>query len=757
MTGYNLEHTTLFAHSNDSGDVSSWEPLHEHLRRVADAASIRGAAFGAKQWAEIAGLLHDLGKSKPEFQQKLRGKKSHVPHSGEGAKYTVNPDNGIGGSGKLIAYCVAGHHAGLANGKGHSPKAQPSTPLDERLSRTEEIPLPDGLVLPTLSASPPSALAGPVSGGENVHFRIQFFVRMLFSALVDADFVETEAYYARIENQQTKRGWTGTLQLLQKKLNAHLAGFGIPSGAINQTRAQILSHVRAGATQSPGLFSMTVPTGGGKTLASLAFALDHSISHALRRVIYVVPYMSIVEQTADVFREALDDDDAVLEHHSSFDYGKIQDPDEDEKVRLAAQNWDRPVVVTTAVQFFESLFANRPSKCRKLHNLAKSVIILDEAQALPLNLLRPSLAAIRELARGYGSSLVLCTATQPALRREDGFIADEALDGVRELAPDPSRIYERMRRVRVCDAGEICDSKLAKEIGRQEQILVIVNSRAHARALFDLISEQPGATHLTTNMTPAHRRHTLAKVRCCLDDMKPVRLIATSLIEAGVDVDFPVVWRCLAGIESLAQAAGRCNREGKLDAPGKVIVFRSEAGHNPPKELEKHIEVASNLMENARDPLSLESVRDYFRQLYRDLEHGLDTAKVGDVRGIMKAIGRGGSRLDYPFADIALGYRMIPDQGRPLIVRGGPFGVPVSLLEELRFNPYPGAVARRLQQWLVQVPIWVYEKMFNEGAVEIWREKDFGEQFVVLSNPDIYDEQAGLRWDNFSDVGYQEY
>ncbi|MCE2522189.1 MAG: CRISPR-associated helicase Cas3' [Rhodobacteraceae bacterium] len=757
MQDGNLKHTILYAHSNESGDVSSWEPLHEHLIRVADAASIRGAAFGAEQLAEITGLLHDLGKAKPEFQQKLRGKKSHVSHSGEGARYAVNPDHGLRGLGKLIAYCIAGHHAGLANGKGYSSNAQPTTPLDERLLRSEVVPLPDGLTVPKLTEDIPPALSGPASGNGDLHFRMQFFVRMLFSALVDADFVETEAYYDRIENRKAQRGWNGTLQELQTKLNVYLTGFGNPSGEINRTRARILSHVRAGASQFPGLFSLTVPTGGGKTLASLAFALDHALCHDLRRVIYVVPYTSIVEQTADVFRVALNDDDAVLEHHSSFDYDKIQDPGENEKIRLAAQNWDRPVVVTTAVQFFESLFANRPSKCRKLHNLAKSVIILDDAQALPLHLLRPSLAAIRELARGYGSSLVLCTATQPALRREDGFTADEALEDVRELAPDPTRLYETMRRVQVRDAGDVDDSELAEKIGNQEQALVIVNSRAHARSLFDLILEQPGATHLTTNMTPAHRRHTLADVRRRLNRMKPVRLIATSLIEAGVDVDFPVVWRCLAGIESVAQAAGRCNREGRLDAPGEVIVFRPEARNKPPKELEKHIEIASNLMAKSEDPLSLESVRDYFRQLYWDLDHGLDTARVGDIRGIMKAVGRGGSRLDYPFADIAHGYCMILDRGRPLIIRGGPFGVPYSLLEELRFNPHPGTVARRLQQWHVQVPFWVYDKMYNEGAVETWREEDFGEQFVVLANPDIYDERAGLRWDGFSDIGYQEY
>ena len=617
--------------------------------------------------------------------------------------------------------------------------------------------LPPGVTLPALSREVPPALAGAVYGKGDFHFRMQFFTRMLFSALVDADFIETECFYDRCENRASQRGWHGTLQDPQSRLNAHLSGFGKPEGKINNARARILNHLRNGARQSPGLFSLTVPTGGGKTLASLAFALDHALCHDLRRVIYVIPYTSIVEQTADVFRAALKEDDVVLEHHSSFDHEQIDDPGEDERIRLASQNWDRPVIVTTAVQFFESLFANRPSRCRKLHNMARSVIILDEAQTLPLRLLRPSLAAIRELARGYGSSLVLCTATQPALRREDGFSADEALEGVRELAPDPSGLYEEMRRVQVRDAGEVTDAGLAAELAHREQVLVIVNSRAHARALFDLICDLPGAAHLTTNMTPVHRRGTLANVRRRLQESKPVRLVATSLIEAGVDVDFPVVWRCISGIESVAQAAGRCNREGKLDILGEVNVFRPEEKHKPPRELEKYIEIAADIMSQSSDPLALETIRTCFRQLYWDLDHGLDTAVVGKTREIMEAVNRGGSRLDYPFADIAQGFRMIPDRARPMIIRGGPYGVPPDLMEELRFNPHPGAIARRLQQWLIQVPFWVYERMRVEGAVEIWREEDFGDQFVVLANMGLYDKRAGLRWDAFSDLEFQEF
>lgn len=310
--------------------------------------------------------------------------------------------------GKLIAYGIAGHHAGLPNGVGTSAH-RPPTPLQSRIDQADALALPKDVSLPPITAPPGPIKALPMDRAAN--FCLHFFTRMLFSALVDADFLETEAFHDRANHRQSPRGWDGSLDDLAAALDAHLEAFGPPQGRVNELRAKILAHVRAQAPAAPGLFTLTVPTGGGKTLTSLAFALHHARRHGLRRVIYVIPYTSIIEQTADEFRTALGDRDALLEHHSSFDWDGLQDKGEKERIRLAAQNWDRPVIVTTAVQFFESLFANQPSRCRKLHRMARSVIVLDEAQTLPLRLLRPCLAALKELARGYGSSVVLCTAT----------------------------------------------------------------------------------------------------------------------------------------------------------------------------------------------------------------------------------------------------------------------------------------------------------------------------------------------------------
>lgn len=722
----------------------------DHLANVGSRASLFARAGGWPEAAKVTGLLHDLGKAKPEFQAYLlgQGQRASEPHSGEGARYALER---LGGLGKLIAYAIAGHHAGLPNGV-RPANGRPPTPLSERVKQARRLELPDGISLPELKL--PSPLAGlPANGHPN--YALHFFTRMLFSTLVDADFLETEAWFDGIEGRQRERGWHGSLDQLGHALDAYLARFAGACGKVNALRAEILAHARSRATERPGFFSLTVPTGGGKTLTSLAFALDHARAHGLERVIFVIPYTSIIEQTAAVFREALADEDAVLEHHASFDWDGLEDPTESERLRLAAQNWDRPVVVTTAVQFFESLHANRPSKCRKLHRLARSVIVLDEAQTLPLHLLRPCLAALRELVRGYGASVVLCTATQPALLREEGFTAPEALarGAVRELAPDPPRLYQALRRVEVKDAGTLSDEQLAERITAREQVLVIVNATEHAQAFFARIREGGGAFHLSTRMTAAHRRAVLAEIRHRLAQGAPVRLVSTSLIEAGVDIDFPEVWRALAGIDSIAQAAGRCNREGRRKH-AVTWVFRSSEGFRAPADLEQFAMVGAEVLANYPAPLSLDAVRDYFRQLYwdRGIEQ-LDRARLGQQPyAILKEIENAGNQFDFPFADIAAAFRMI-EGGVPLVITGGEWGLPPDEEDDLRHNPHAGAIARALQSFQVQIPPRRRQALIAAGAAEIWRDGEFGEQFVFLRNPRLYDGQTGLRYEAPEDLG----
>ncbi|WP_369798708.1 CRISPR-associated helicase Cas3' [Achromobacter sp. DMS1] len=551
-------------------------------------------AFGAAELAEVQGWLHDLGKYSEAFQQRLRGAAHRVDHSTWGARVAVRRYPHLG---HLLAYGIAGHHAGLANGDGEGER----TALRQRLDPGFELPaldpaweqdftLPAELALPRLKAH----------SRARANFQWAFLARMLFSCLVDADFLDTERFYLRAQGLPDYRGADtnppGLVQL-QAELNQYLAGLS-GHGEVNAIRAEILRHVRERAERAPGLFSLTVPTGGGKTLASLAFALDHAIRHGLRRVIFVIPFTSIVEQNAAVFRKALGPlgDQAVLEHHSAFVQSEPprDDPEKyqaQKKLQLAMENWDAPIVVTTAVQFFESLFAARPSQCRKLHRIAGSVVVLDEAQAMPLKLLRPCVAAIDELARNYRASVVLCTATQPALAAP---AFEGGLTEVRELAPDPGRLFRKLERVRVRHLGMLDDEALAGHMRAREQVLCIVNNRRHARAVYQAMADLPGACHLTTLMCARHRSAVLDEVRARLKKGQPCRLVSTSLIEAGVDVDFPTVLRAEAGLDSIAQAAGRCNREGLRPRDGsEVLVFLPEnPDWAPPPELAQYAQAA---------------------------------------------------------------------------------------------------------------------------------------------------------------------
>lgn len=731
-----MQRRQFFAHSTSTKNQSNWQPLAEHLLSVGQLAADRAVFFGGQQLAQIAGLLHDLGKYTDEFQRRINGDLIRVDHATRGAMLAVER---YGPVGRLLAYGIAGHHAGLANGRDPGErstlqerlKGQGLPALLEQWQHEIQLPAMAELGLPPIK---------PVR--ERQVFQLAFLTRMLFSCLVDADFLDTEAFYNRIEQRPSLRpGQPPTLTELRAALDGYLAGFTTDS-PVNHIRADILAHVRQQAECPPGLFSLTVPTGGGKTLASLAFALDHAIRHGLRRIIYVIPFTSIVEQNAAVFRQALGalGEQAVLEHHSAFSDDRSKDRQARDKLRLAMENWDMPIIVTTAVQFFESLYADRPSRCRKLHNIAGSVIILDEAQTMPLKLLRPCVAAIDELALNYGCSPVLCTATQPALQAPQ---FKGGLQDVRELAPNPALLFQQLARVQVRQVGILSDTALQQQMAGREQVLCIVNNRRHARALYESMADQDGARHLTTLMCARHRSQVLAEVRQRLRDGLPCRLVATSLIEAGVDVDFPCVLRAEAGLDSIAQAAGRCNREGRraLEA-SEVLVFQTEnLDWKAPDELLQFAQAAREVLRNATgDPLAPEAITRYFQKLYwqkgeRELDKADLLAQIENKR--LEGI---------PFEMLAREFRMIDSVQCPVII---PFDdIARDSLRALEFAEGCGELARQLQPYIVQLPRQGYNALLQYGAIQPVAAERYGEQFMQLVNPDLYHAQFGLHWDN---------
>lgn len=708
-----------FAHSTSDPSRVEWEPLADHLHDVGERAGGFAAPFGWQVMARTAGLVHDIGKISRAYQDYISipqqvGRKG-PDHSTAGAREAeclYGP-----GFGRLIAYTVAGHHAGLAN----------FSELQRRVKKKELEDYsgwePYAGELPTEASLAPT---GGFSANAHTGFSQAFLTRMLFSCLVDADFLATEQFYTRGEREKP-----ADLATLQARLAVHLAEKRRDDTELNRLRSRVLDHAVEKAGLQPGLFTLTVPTGGGKTLTSLAFALEHARRNCMKRVIYVIPYTSITEQTAAVFREALGATEDVLEHHASFDWEpKRQSTEEiDEvgvsslaKLRKASENWNTPIVVTTAVQFFESLFARQASKCRKLHNISEAVVILDEAQTLPLRLLRPCMAALNELAANFRTSVVLCTATQPALRVCDGF-KDERLapnqrrqkvgfmiDESRELAPDPEGLYAALKRVDIeRRPGAVEDTEIVERFAEQPQMLCIVNSRRHARELFDRMRADPrtgeGARHLTTLMCPVHRRAVLAEVRQRLDtrDPQPVRLVATSLIEAGVDIDFPEVWRAVAGLDSVAQAAGRCNREGRLER-GRTVVFEP-ADKTAPGDLGPLIESADGVFRKGLDPLSLAGVRSYFQEVYwRRGATAMDAATFeGRPWPILEAIAERADACEFEFETISKVFRLIDDVQETVIV---PFDADAErILSRVAAAERPTiADLRKLQQYAVSIP-----------------------------------------------------
>ena len=622
------------------------------------------------------------------------------------------------------AACVAGHHGGLADfGNVRTDRAEDNTLFGKLKKGIERHYLErcgeSGVVLPE---APSHAL--PIKN----NLQASFWARMLYSCLVDGDYLDTESFM----NGERRRTFYDNIPTLLARLEKYIEPWKNPNTELNRLRCEILNTCMEAGKRPKGIYTLTVPTGGGKTVASLAFALRHAAEHKMDRVIYVIPYTSIIEQNAAVFRDILGREN-VLEHHSSvqFDMGEGASPEEVYRA-LAAENWDMPVVVTTAVQFFESLYANRSSKCRKLHNLANSVIIFDEAQMLPIQHLRPCVAAMASLAEQFRSTVVLCTATQPSL--SDLLQTYAPSCRIEELCPQTKDLYEKFRRVTFEQAGKLTDESIAEQMSSCSQVLCVVNSRKAAQSIFSRLPRE-GSFHLATLMVPAHRQEILREIRKRLKTGQTCRVVSTSLVEAGVDVDFPLVYRELAGLDSVLQAAGRCNREGKRPVRESVVTI-FERIELPPMLFRTTVGAAREALAGDMDPAAPETMTRYFNSL-RSLK-----GDSIDKFGIVQAFEEGIQGCNMPFRTVAEQFRLIDRNTYTVYI---PLGEGEEMIRRLKDGECSRVLFRKLGRYAVSVYEQHYQALYKAGAILTGAAvPDLDETSAVLEDMSLYDRMTGL-------------
>lgn len=659
-----------WAHSGNDG-AGRWQPLVEHLRATAELAEGFAAPFGAGEIGYWLGLLHDVGKAACGWQEKLEliagtGQRVGLDHKLAGARLAA--ECGLG----KYAIAIQGHHGGMESPDWLRNRLRSLSP--EEQAREADARRKISELLPELSSTRkvrlPEAWRGDPLVGE-------MGLRLVFSALCDADFLDTAAHFADAGPVKAspeadfaalcRRFERGRAELLRRRR----------PGRIDEVREEVYRACLKAAECSRGVFRLAAAPGTGKTLSAGAFALRHAATHEMRRVVVAVPFLTITEQNADVYRGLLDQhrDRVVLEHHSGVDF----DRPEHSWARLAADNWSAPFVVTTQVRLFESLFDRRPAAMRRLHRLAGSVIVLDEVQALPHHLLVPILDALRTLVDHFDVTVVLASATQPEFWHLTAFSKTRPLD----ILGDSATLAEKVRRVRFEWRVDPSPSlaECAAEAAEQGSALVVVNTTADAKTVFDAWRSHAAsgvAWHLSTRMCGAHRRRVLAAVRARLAAGQPVLLVSTQLIEAGVDVDFPLVYRVIAPADSISQAAGRANREGGLADGGRVVIIDPPDAGMPPGyrslvDLTRAVFRVDS--DDPAEPDDPEALSAYYRLVYSSLN--LEGPRHLGQR-IQRARGAFDFRTVTDGPEIELGkrdprgaFRMIREDGVTVVTAGG--------------------------------------------------------------------------------------
>ena len=714
----------FYAHSVEGKSADEWHPLDEHLKGTAELAKSFADAFGSGEWGYLAGLWHDIGKYSEDFQNMLLAsadahietKPGRVDHSTAGALHSTEK---FKKAGRIFSYLIAGHHAGLADWQ---TAEAGNKSLIQRLQN-------DDLLKKAFASNIPHEITEQSFPKQK--FRTSeghaLWIRMLYSCLVDADFLDTEAFLDP-DKSKARKGYQSLNELLPLfETYMERKQAGADDTTVNKQRTEILRQCIAKSSHKPAIFTLTVPTGGGKTLSSMAFALHHAAKHGKRRIIYVIPYTSIIEQTADQFRQIFND--AVVEHHSNVDVS--DEGHETTKSRLACENWDAPVIVTTSVQFFESLFANRSSRCRKLHNIVNSVVVLDEVQLLPPEYLNPILHTMKELQKNYGVTFVLSSATQPAFGEHKSVdFHFEGLGDTVEIMENPVALHKAFKRVEIHVTDNLMTSRtwedLAKELAQYPSVLCIVNRRDDCRKLYELIPKED-TFHLSALMCGAHRSQVISQIKQRLKDKLPTRVISTQLVEAGVDLDFPVVYRAIAGLDSVAQAAGRCNREGLLDK-GRVVVFVPPS-KIPVGYLRQAAEIGRRLVsDKTNDLLAPEMFERFFKEVYWLQGDNLDK------HGILKDLAPD-NEFRFSFYTAAQKFKLIDDkQYAPVIVcyeEGEKF------IEQLKRIGPERWLMRKVQRYVINLPKYLHTKLRNEGAVMEVHPGIFVQEYGAMYHNDL--------------------
>ena len=701
--------TTIISHIDNNGAVQSNE---EHQKGVAQRAERFATEFGMGDCGRLMGLLHDKGKEQIEWQKYIQGATKTGPnHAYVGAIIAQMQYPQIA---PLIAQPIAGHHRGLYDYCDYIEETKRELPKDVNIGVTIPYQFPK---LPKME-----------------QYDLHHIVRMLFSCLVDADSLDTEAFMN--PEQAKQRGSHTSMQVLLTTLEKYLEGLkaNAPDTEVNHIRNYVQEQCIRESKGEGGFYSLTVPTGGGKTLASVLWALHHAVKNHLQRIIIAIPYTSIIVQTAATLKRIFGEDN-VLEHHSNVNPDDIKDHKLRERMQLATENWDYPIIVTTNVQLFESLFSNKRSNCRKLHNIAKSVIIQDEVQTLPLGFYLPIVHTLDTLKRVFGTSILFTTASQPILSgRIEGsnpMVSFNALQHVQEIIPQEVQLHDKLRRVELqfMDGAKSYD-EIAIELARHQRVLCIVNTRRDAKELYDRLPKEGICLHLSRMMCPAHVSATIERIKEALtaQSNQPIRVIATQLIEAGVDIDFPVVFRQEAGLDSILQAAGRCNREGKHGICS-TYVFSLAKEHPLPPGFITQTNNARIGMGKQHDWFSPEAMNSYFKQLH---------VRIGnfDEKQIQKLL----YKPECEFEEAAQQFRLIDDQARSVIINWGESN---SLYQQLVSQGPSYSLMKKLAQYSVSIRERDFNKLQVIGVIE-----EPIENIYTITNPNFHKPDTGLIFEN---------